>query len=109
MFISFHSSDTRIDYPLNSASRNEQGCTNSISFLYDRNIPVTTLAGSFVSILATERLLGGSTYSECPNTFEKINAARGIGAIYRVTSYETNDYNEPIRFTGELIAYNIAY
>ncbi len=102
--ISFDSSDVKVDYPLNSADR---GCGSYLTYLHQRNIPVTTLAGNFVSLLTTQNT--SRTPEGCRGGFETINYVRGVGEAYRVTSYESEQYQVPIRFTRELIAYNIAY
>lgn len=102
--ISFDSSDVKVDYPLNSADR---GCGSYLTYLHQQNIPVTTLAGNFVSLLTTQNT--SRAPEGCRGGFETINYVRGVGEAYRVTSYESEQYQVPIRFTRELIAYNIAY
>ena len=102
--IPFDSTDNKIDYPLNSADR---GCTSYVTYLYQRNIPVTTLAGNFISILTTQNT--SRSPQGCRGGFETINYVRGVGEMNRVTSYESEQHQVPIRFTRELIAYNIAY
>lgn len=104
--IPFDSTDVRIDYPINSSSR---GCTSSIQYTSNNNIPVNTLAGNFVTIQATQRTVIAGSTGGCSGGFETINYARGLGEVYRTTSHETNTYETHIHYTRELIAYKIAY
>ena len=102
--ILFDSTDVKVDYPLNSADR---GCGSFLTYLHERNIPTATVAGNFISILTTQNT--SRSPQGCRGGFETINSVRGDGEIYRVTSYEREQHQGPIRFTRELIAYNIAY